>query len=90
MQNVMTTRSQNWNSLQKGSSTRIFKVCLDSCREILAAIMIPQSPYYDPDHKGALEYQGKLFVALGRIDRARSNADKLEYLYVEGCNGSMP
>ena len=31
----------------------------------------------DPAHKGALEYQGELFVELGQIDKAKENLAKL-------------
>ena len=34
----------------------------------------------DPKHKGALEYQGALFVELGQIDRARENQAALRRL----------
>ena len=45
-----------------------------------------QALYYDPDHKGALEYQGELFLAQGKLDRARANLDKLAYLCPDGCD----
>lgn len=44
-----------------------------------------QALYYDPDHKGALEYQGELFIKQGKLDRARNNVSKLRYLCPEGC-----
>jgi tetratricopeptide (TPR) repeat protein len=31
----------------------------------------------DPTHKGALEYQGELFVELGQMDQAKANLAKL-------------
>jgi len=31
----------------------------------------------DPAHKGALEYQGELFIEIGQIDKARENLAKL-------------
>jgi tetratricopeptide (TPR) repeat protein len=34
----------------------------------------------DPTHKGALEYQGELFVELGQIDQAKLNLAKLDKL----------
>jgi hypothetical protein len=34
----------------------------------------------DPTHKGALEYQGELFVELGQIDLAKVNLAKLDKL----------
>jgi Tfp pilus assembly protein PilF len=39
----------------------------------------------DPSHKGALEYQGELFVELGQIDNAKANLAKLEDVCAEGC-----
>lgn len=40
----------------------------------------------DPNHKGALEYQGELFVALGQIDQAQANLTKLNHLcFLFGC-----
>ncbi len=40
---------------------------------------------YDPGHKGALEYQGEMFVELGQIDRAKANLVKLVKLCPQGC-----
>jgi tetratricopeptide (TPR) repeat protein len=34
----------------------------------------------DPTHKGALEYQGELFVELGQMDQAKANLAKLNKL----------
>jgi tetratricopeptide (TPR) repeat protein len=39
----------------------------------------------DPSHKGALEYQGELFVELGQIDKANENLAKLKHLCWFGC-----
>ncbi len=39
----------------------------------------------DPEHKGALEYQGELFIMLGDIDSANANLKKLEMLCPDGC-----
>lgn len=39
----------------------------------------------DPDHKGALEYQGELFLQRGQPDRARENLDRLNQLCPTGC-----
>ena len=47
--------------------------------------------YYDkalalnPMHKGALEYQGELFVELGQLDKAKDNLAKLNHLCWFGC-----
>jgi Flp pilus assembly protein TadD len=40
---------------------------------------------FNPDHKGALEYQGELYVELGQIDKARGNMAHLEKLCPAGC-----
>jgi tetratricopeptide (TPR) repeat protein len=39
----------------------------------------------DPSHKGALEYQGQLYVELGQIDKAKENLAKLNRLCWFGC-----
>jgi tetratricopeptide (TPR) repeat protein len=39
----------------------------------------------DPTHKGALEYQGELYVELGQIDKAKENLAKLDRLCWFGC-----
>ena len=40
---------------------------------------------FDPNHKGALEYQGELYVELGQVTKARENVAKLEKLCPSGC-----
>jgi Flp pilus assembly protein TadD len=40
---------------------------------------------FNPDHKGALEYQGELFVETGDLTKARENAAKLAKLCPQGC-----
>ena len=40
---------------------------------------------FDPDHKGALEYQGELYVKLGDLAKARENAARLARLCPQGC-----
>jgi Flp pilus assembly protein TadD len=39
----------------------------------------------DPNHKGALEYQGVLFVMLGDLDSANANLQKLETICGTSC-----
>ncbi len=39
----------------------------------------------DPTHRGALEYQGELFVELGQVDKAKENLVKLDRLCASGC-----
>ena len=39
----------------------------------------------DPQHTGALEYQGVLFVILGDLDKANANLDKIEAICGTSC-----
>ena len=39
----------------------------------------------DPKHKGALEYQGEMFITLGQLDKARVNLKKLEKICFLVC-----
>ena len=34
----------------------------------------------DPEHLGALEYQGELFITTGKLDQAKANLAKLQVL----------
>jgi len=40
---------------------------------------------FDPQHKGALEYLGELYVETGQIEKARENAAQLRKLCPRGC-----
>ena len=40
---------------------------------------------FDPNHKGALEYQGELFVETGQMDKAKQNLARLKTLCLFGC-----
>lgn len=40
----------------------------------------------DPGHKGALEYQGELYLALGQLDKAIGNLVKLKKICPTGCS----
>jgi Flp pilus assembly protein TadD len=40
---------------------------------------------FDPNHKGALEYQGELYLQIGDIGRAKANLTKLAALCPTGC-----
>lgn len=40
---------------------------------------------FDPDHKGALEYLGELYVETGEIAKARENVARLRKLCPGGC-----
>ena len=50
-----------------------------------AALYYAKALDFDPEHKGALEYQGEMFVQLGRMDRAKVNLFKLVKLCTTGC-----
>ena len=39
----------------------------------------------DPDHKGALEYQGELYMQTNRLDLAQENLIKLVKLCPDSC-----
>ncbi len=43
----------------------------------------------NPQHRGALEYQGELFVEIGQIDKANENLAKLKRLCPFGCEESQ-
>src|SRR2546421_2906208 len=40
---------------------------------------------FDPEHKGALEYLGELYVETGEVEKARENAAQLKKLCPAGC-----
>jgi len=40
---------------------------------------------FDPEHKGALEYLGELYVETGEIDKAKQNVALLKKLCPAGC-----
>ena len=40
---------------------------------------------FNPEHKGALEYLGELYVETGQVDKARENVVLLKKLYPSGC-----
>jgi Flp pilus assembly protein TadD len=40
---------------------------------------------FDPDHKGALEYLGELYVETGQVDKARENLAHLQKLCPAAC-----
>ena len=39
----------------------------------------------DPNHKGALEYQGELFIKLGEREKANDNLTRLKTVCPSGC-----
>lgn len=50
-----------------------------------AATFYAKALDFDANHKGALEYQGEMFVELGQIDKAKANLVKLATLCPQGC-----
>jgi tetratricopeptide (TPR) repeat protein len=40
---------------------------------------------FDPEHKGALEYLGELYVETGQVDKAKENVALLKKLCPSGC-----
>jgi tetratricopeptide (TPR) repeat protein len=40
---------------------------------------------FDPEHKGALEYLGELYVEMGQVDKAKENVVLLKKLCPSGC-----
>jgi len=40
---------------------------------------------FDPEHKGALEYLGELYVETGQVEKARENVVLLKKLFPSGC-----
>jgi tetratricopeptide (TPR) repeat protein len=50
-----------------------------------AATFYAKALDFDANHKGALEYQGEMFVELGQIDKAKINLAKLVSLCPTGC-----
>ena len=53
--------------------------------------LIKSSHYYEkalninPKHLGALEYQGELFITLGKIDKAKANLARIDDICVTQC-----
>ena len=39
----------------------------------------------NPKHLGALEYQGELFITLGKIDKAKANLARIDDICVTQC-----
>lgn len=61
-----------WNLL--GFTYRKLGQMEDSSKAYLTVLSI------NPNHKGALEYQGELFISTGKIDLAKGNLAKLKKL----------
>ena len=50
-----------------------------------AAFYYEKALVLSPKHKGALEYQGEMFLTLGQLEKAESNLKKLEKICFLGC-----
>lgn len=50
-----------------------------------AATFYQKALDFNPEHRGALEYQGEMFVELGQMDRALKNVALLRKLCPNGC-----
>jgi tetratricopeptide (TPR) repeat protein len=50
-----------------------------------AATFYAKALDFDANHKGALEYQGEMFVELGQLDKAQANLARLVTLCPAGC-----
>ena len=53
-----------------------------------AATFYAKALDFDPDHKGALEYQGEMFVELGQIDKAKVNLARTRGALSAGLRGA--
>ena len=52
----------------------------------VAGVYYQRALEIDPKHKGALEYQGELFLMRGEKDAAHANLEKLDKICWMGCN----
>ena len=52
----------------------------------LASFNYEKALKIDPKHKGALEYQGEMFITLGQLDKAKANLKKLSSICFLGCD----
>ena len=50
-----------------------------------AATFYAKALEFNAEHKGALEYQGEMFVELGQMDEAKANLSRLVSLCPTGC-----
>ncbi len=51
----------------------------------LSGLDYERALWLDPDHRGALEYQGELFLLLGDVDKAEANLAHLEKVCPDDC-----
>ncbi|MDC0110189.1 tetratricopeptide repeat protein [Alphaproteobacteria bacterium] len=52
----------------------------------LASFNYEKALNIDPKHKGALEYQGEMFITLGQLDKAKANLKKLNSICFLACS----
>ena len=52
----------------------------------LAAVNYEKALDIYPKHKGALEYQGEMYITLGQLDKAKKNLKKLSNICFLGCS----
>ena len=52
----------------------------------LAAVNYEKALDIDPKHKGALEYQGEMYITLGQLDKAKANLKRLSSICFLGCS----
>ena len=52
----------------------------------LAAVNYEKALDIDPKHKGALEYQGEMYITLKQLDKAKANLKKLSSICFLGCS----
>ena len=51
-----------------------------------SGVSYSQALSLNPKHLGALEYQGRLYLTLGQVAKAKANLAKLDSLCFFGCN----
>ena len=51
----------------------------------LAAIHYDKALNLNPKHKGALEYQGEMYLKMNEVDKAKENLKKLDKICFLGC-----
>ena len=51
----------------------------------LAAIHYEKALTIDPKHKGALEYQGEMYLKMNQVNKAKENLKKLDKICFLGC-----
>ena len=77
----------NFEQIVASSNTIIKQGHLEKCIELDKKLvkLYGEALEIDPNHKGALEYQGELFIQTNRIDLAYQNLNKLDELCPNSC-----